>query len=146
MQEYVNGFMVTGTDGLGINSGLFILKQRPTFQAGRWNGIGGKIEPNESPIDAMVREFKEETGLDTDAEDWKPTVILEGHDYLVHFFVSVASFVFLEKATSVTDEPVRIMNLADLLWREPTLPNMRWVLPLSLDTTVNHPVYVLDRH
>ncbi len=30
---------------------------------GKWNGIGGKIEPGESPEEAVIREAKEETGL-----------------------------------------------------------------------------------
>lgn len=32
------------------------------FGAGKWNGFGGKVEPNESIRDAAVREFTEETG------------------------------------------------------------------------------------
>lgn len=28
-----------------------------------WNGIGGKIEVNETPIEAAIRECKEETGI-----------------------------------------------------------------------------------
>jgi 8-oxo-dGTP diphosphatase len=30
----------------------------------RWNGIGGKLEPNESPLDGVAREVREETGID----------------------------------------------------------------------------------
>lgn len=30
---------------------------------GKWNGLGGKIEPGESPLDCAVREVKEESGL-----------------------------------------------------------------------------------
>lgn len=31
---------------------------------GKWIGIGGKIEENESPEEGMLREFREETGLE----------------------------------------------------------------------------------
>lgn len=31
---------------------------------GKWVGIGGKVEHGESPDDALIREVKEETGLD----------------------------------------------------------------------------------
>lgn len=34
------------------------------FGAGRWNGVGGKVEGNESIIDAAKREEKEEIGVD----------------------------------------------------------------------------------
>ena len=30
----------------------------------KWVGIGGKLEPCESPFDCVIREIKEETGLD----------------------------------------------------------------------------------
>lgn len=31
---------------------------------GKWIGVGGKFENNESPEDCLIREVKEETGLD----------------------------------------------------------------------------------
>ncbi len=30
---------------------------------GKWNGVGGKIHPGESPEEAVIREVKEETNL-----------------------------------------------------------------------------------
>ncbi|BBI30768.1 7,8-dihydro-8-oxoguanine triphosphatase [Cohnella abietis] len=30
---------------------------------GRWNGVGGKIEDKETPIESVIRETKEETGI-----------------------------------------------------------------------------------
>jgi len=42
---------------------LLIWKNRPLWQAGKLNGIGGKIEPGELPLNAMIREFAEETGI-----------------------------------------------------------------------------------
>lgn len=37
-----------------------IEKIKPTWQKGKLNGIGGKIEPGEAPVEAMRREFGEE--------------------------------------------------------------------------------------
>lgn len=42
---------------------LMCLKDRTTF-AGKFNGIGGKLEPGETPIDCAIREVKEETGCE----------------------------------------------------------------------------------
>lgn len=38
-------------------------KKENDIHAGKWNGVGGKIEYNESPEDAIKRESLEETGL-----------------------------------------------------------------------------------
>lgn|SRR5690606_38194794 len=35
---------------------------KPTL--GLWNGVGGKIEGNESPLECVIREVKEETDID----------------------------------------------------------------------------------
>jgi len=43
---------------------LMIHKQQSSsFHQGKWNGLGGKIEGDESPREAALREIKEESGL-----------------------------------------------------------------------------------
>ncbi len=39
------------------------------FGVGKWNGIGGKVEEDESIEEAAIRETKEEIGVDIDAAD-----------------------------------------------------------------------------
>jgi 8-oxo-dGTP diphosphatase len=39
--------------------------------AGKWNGLGGKAELDESPLDTARREFHEEAGLDLDASRFR---------------------------------------------------------------------------
>ncbi len=39
------------------------------FGKGKWNGFGGKIEEGEDPRVAMIRELKEEAGVDVAPED-----------------------------------------------------------------------------
>ena len=39
-----------------------IKKERPVWQAGLLNAIGGHVEKGEYPVEAMQREFLEETG------------------------------------------------------------------------------------
>jgi 8-oxo-dGTP pyrophosphatase MutT (NUDIX family) len=43
---------------------LLIHKDKPAWQKGRLNLVGGKVEENESPLQCAVRELKEEAGLD----------------------------------------------------------------------------------
>ena len=58
-KHYVLGFVFNYSK----NQVLLIEKQRPAWQMGRWNGIGGEIEEGETPYQAMVRESVEETGF-----------------------------------------------------------------------------------
>ncbi|MDB5188089.1 MAG: hydrolase [Candidatus Kaiserbacteria bacterium] len=44
------------------NEVLLGMKKRG-FGVGKWNGYGGKVNENESILDALVREVKEESGL-----------------------------------------------------------------------------------
>lgn len=41
----------------------------PAHLHGKWNGIGGKFEPAESPVGAAMRELQEETGLNVFKDD-----------------------------------------------------------------------------
>ena len=59
MDRFVLGFAYT-LDGRV----LLIRKNRPQWQAGLLNGIGGHVEEGENIYDAMDREAKEETGLE----------------------------------------------------------------------------------
>lgn len=61
-EEYVIGVAVD-PDRTHV---LVIEKNRPAWQVGKLNFPGGKIEDGETPEEAIVREFREETGVETD--------------------------------------------------------------------------------
>lgn len=42
---------------------LFRNKKENDYHEGKWNGLGGKFEPSESPEECAVREVEEESGL-----------------------------------------------------------------------------------
>lgn len=42
---------------------LHRVKKKDDVHEGKWNGLGGKLEPGESPEDCVVREVREEAGL-----------------------------------------------------------------------------------
>lgn len=43
---------------------LHRIKKDNDYHEGKWNGLGGKMEAGESPEDCVIREVKEESGLD----------------------------------------------------------------------------------
>jgi 8-oxo-dGTP diphosphatase len=56
--------------------GRVLLAQRPEGKhlAGFWEFPGGKLEPGESPKQALVRELREELGIDIDSADGTPVI------------------------------------------------------------------------
>lgn len=125
MQHYVCGFLFS-PDRSRV---LLIRKRRPTWQAGRLNGVGGKVEPGEPLLDAMRREFLEEAGLLID--DWRHVLTLTGADWAGHFF---RSFGDIDAARAVTDEPLEIHRVTQV--PDDVIPNLKWMIPLLLDDEV----------
>ena len=109
-----------------------ICKNRPEWQKGLLNGVGGHIEPNETPYEAMVREFEEETSVLILKEKWKHTITMycESSDSLVYFFTSKLED--LTSLKSVTDEKIIITRIRSL--PENIIPNLLWLIPLSLSS------------
>lgn len=91
---------------------LLIRKQRPNFQRGRWNGLGGLAESGEGPRAAMVRQTKEESGIVTAEEDWRHLNNLEFPTASVSVFF--ASCGDLTKARTCTDEIVQRTAVASI--------------------------------
>ncbi|MDD2731814.1 MAG: 8-oxo-dGTP diphosphatase [Candidatus Pacebacteria bacterium] len=62
------------------------------FGAGRWNGFGGKVSPDETVEDAAKRELREEAGIETDCMNKVGVIEFEFKDNLeileVHIFKS----------------------------------------------------------
>lgn len=59
MKEWCLGFIFTPDQ-----NAVVLLKKSAHLHIDCWNGLGGKIEKDESALGAMVRECKEESGLD----------------------------------------------------------------------------------
>lgn len=58
---------------------LLIEKNKPDWQKGKLNGVGGHCEPNESYITSMIRECFEETGIETSKNKWEHLCMMDGY-------------------------------------------------------------------
>ncbi|HEV2071076.1 MAG TPA: NUDIX domain-containing protein [Acidimicrobiales bacterium] len=99
-RQWVVGFLLD-TDAEMV---VLIRKNRPRWQLGRLNGVGGKVEPGETLDAAMRREFTEETGVYV--QDWHHFATLTWEEGLVHFFRSFKDPIVLERCRTMTDESV----------------------------------------
>lgn len=74
MQDYVLGFVFD----MYAKKVLLMKKKKPEWQAGFFNGIGGKIESDEDKFAAIVRECQEETSVETHLHDWRHFCTMQG--------------------------------------------------------------------
>lgn len=109
---------------------LLIEKQRPKWQAGRLNGIGGHVEEDESPIEAMAREFEEETGVDTLERDWTEFAVVLTEKSRVHMFATRLG-PGVKTAKTMTDERIVVLR-TDEVDIHRTVPNLSWLVPMAL--------------
>lgn len=112
----------------------FVRKNRPDWQAGFLNAVGGRIEPGESAVEAMRREFREETSLDTASiGEWEHFATVEGDWGLVHFYRLFAPATAFDRLRTTTDERIEVYRQS-LAFSPPaiTLPSLSWLLPLAL--------------
>lgn len=126
LKRYVAGFLFDDRGYVAL-----INKRRPEWQRGKLNGIGGHIEKDESSENAMVREFKEETGLAV--FHWKHFATVGGSSYSVEWFMTRLSWQtelgYRRDIASITDEAVG-WYLVDKLPSN-IIPNLKWLIPLA---------------
>ena len=140
MKEMTLTFMLGGED---CGEVLLIEKTRPNWQKGKLNGIGGHIEPGETPQQAAKREFDEETGnhwRGLQQRAYMHFATMEGISmaepvWRVHCFSVHSDFNLFGVTYDGEEGRVRAFR-ADLISspansRVPILPNLKWLIPLA---------------
>ena len=68
---------------------LHRVKKANDIHQGKWNGLGGKLEPGETPEDCVIREVKEESGFTIRAPRLKGIITFPGFDGEQDWYVFV---------------------------------------------------------
>jgi len=98
--------LIIGADG------RVLITQRRADQALplQWELPGGKVEPGEAPVAALVRELREEIGVEV--------AVGRVWDVLFHAYPAF-DLVMLVYACRIVDGTPRAVEVADLVWAEP---------------------------
>jgi 8-oxo-dGTP diphosphatase len=129
IQKYVLGFVFN----LDKTQVALIRKNRPQWQAGMLNGIGGKIEEGETAFGAMIRECKEESTISI--TEWKNFAKFTGTWGEVECFMSL--YKDLTKLECPESEEIEIHNINNL-HNQYLSPNLHFLILMSLDDNVEY--------
>ena len=150
MQEYVCGFAFSHD----LKLVYLIRKKRPEWQAGKLNGIGGHIEPGESPLDAMKREFEEEAAVRVQTGNWVHVATVEGpaspgavESWRVWFFkVRLWKGACPFTRTDEEVESIPVESIALDFYNREVIANLHWLIPLALYGKDNWPLVVSQKN
>lgn len=120
--KYALGFVFNSN----FSKVLLIHKNRPEWQKGKVNGIGGHVEDGETAREAILRELREEAGIEIG--EWFSVLVLEEKDGIVDVFASVLTGNSGE-VKSITDEKVEWFEVLSL--PENCMSNLSWMVPLA---------------
>jgi len=83
-------------------------KKKNDFNGGKYLGVGGRFEPNESPDECIYREVKEETGLTMTKFEYCGVVTFVPEGY-------IPEYMFIYRCTEFVGEMIEC-NEGDLYW------------------------------
>lgn len=109
MRQYCLGFVFDAA-----HEHVVLLQKRASdaFNPGAWNGVGGKLEPEEAAVQAMAREAHEEAGLVIAPEAWCALgQLTDGQRFAVQVFAASGDISGLR---SNTDERVHAWTRAEV--------------------------------
>jgi len=136
MKPYCLGFLFNSSKSYV----WLIKKNKPDFQKGKYNGIGGSIEIGESYEQAMEREFFEEAGLKINT--WIPFCrFTDDVNWEVVCYYAMSD----EVAITKTDELVSEFSVNFL--PQNIMKNLKWLIPMALNFNPekDSKFFVIDR-
>lgn len=122
--HFVIGFVFFG------NFVLLIKKERPEWQKGKMNGIGGHVEDGETALQAMVREATEEAGPYIGGLKWvKKGFVAYGNKVVLHCFAADGGLT--PKFDQLTDEKLFISPIRRLYGVD-CVADLDYLIPLCM--------------
>ena len=145
MIEYVAGFAFDGGEV------ALVRKSRPHWQEGKLNGVGGKVEDGETPLNAMRREWEEEAGFAhsewthfctlTDLDGWK---VYFYRTELYSTWKTQANFQDTQTPATREDEPIDWYLYHEVLaGMFETIVNIPWLLVMANEYSMGHWPYAI---
>lgn len=124
MINYTVGFLFS----CDLKRVALVRKNRPQWQAGLLNGIGGKVEVGELPLDAMIREFYEEAGVVIN--EWNHFANMsEAGCFSLDVFATAGD---VDSVCTKTDELIDVFEVVDIQTLT-TVENIPWLILLAVD-------------
>jgi 8-oxo-dGTP diphosphatase len=108
---------------------------RPGFEwmQGLMNGLGGKVREDELSVDAMVREFKEESGVELPRDAWSfcGSFHKRAENWEVFVYSTFHDDIANVKTASPGEGKVYLVDVP-YLNAYLTTPALKWIIPLVL--------------
>ncbi len=105
-------------------------KLKPDWQVGKLNGLGGKLEDGEDGIHGILREIKEEAGLNTEVSGWTYVGTFRSTTWVMEVF----GYIYkgdIRDARSLEEEQVEWFDVEKL--PKNVISNLHWLIPMTLD-------------
>jgi 8-oxo-dGTP pyrophosphatase MutT (NUDIX family) len=93
------------------------------------NGVGGKVDPTEMPLESMIREFHEETGQVV--AHWNKLGVYTGKGYIVHTYVSMVKEAYLSEYSG-SEGVVRWYDLTEMYYQNNLSSNVETSVQFAL--------------
>jgi len=136
-QNYVLGFLFNEN----MARVLLICKAKPTWMAGKWNGIGGHVEPGEDIHTAMEREADEEAGITPGSINWHlfgemsfrrtgaRVFLFSAHDSGTN---PGCDGILIAPTPAQETEPIEFVDYNERFNLGRMMSNLRWLIPMAL--------------